>query len=1271
MRTITSLLLKKLFLASLLLGIMGYPFTVSAQITNGNFETLPAFSSWTVVNNATNAWFCGAPGAQAGARGAFISNNGGGTNTYTNTVSQVSHFYQAAVNIPAGQNVLTFNWKASGENNYDFLEVFLVPNGTAINAGIRMGIINRVAGPLRGQSSFQLATVNLGCFSSAQSRTLVFSWVNDGSLGTNPPGAIDNIVLTTNPLPTSGLTCANAVPIPSLPYNVASESTACMGNDYTAVTPGICNGTFAFGEDKVYSYTATGTECISVTLTGTSTDNIGFSVYNGCPGAGGVCIGSGSPAVSNTLSGSVTLPGAGTYYIIIDTSTPIVNASYNLLITSFGAGAANDRPFQAQAIPFNIPIIGNNTCSGNADEPVPTCFMPAGNVLHTVWFSFIAPASGCVKIKTILGTLRNTQIQVFGPVLGSIAAGAGNTLVPRQCNNDEPACGTNVYQNSLITANGLSPGFTYYIMVDGYASQTGSFSIYLIDGGAGCANTFPPTPGQDCASPFPVCKSAINVANPGPQAFGTVCDFPNGVNCLASGERGSYFYRITIAAAGFLEFNIVPNDWPGAPSTAATDYDFAVWRTRTAGVAGPANCGNLGSTAPVSCNYSALGVTGCYSAANFTSPPAFPGFGGAYQQQITVAAGDEYLLNISNFSNSTSGFTLNFSATSPIAFTPPAGGSLLWTGSLSNDWYNPENWGGCAVPNCVYNVVIPSAPTNQPQVTGLTAVCGSIDINIGATLTLAANSQLKVCTNYVNNGNLVANSNSTLLMQSDSVAQNQTMTGAMTGANSIWNLTTNKPSGNSVILNNDLDNLGNVTVNISNSGGGFNAAGRYHKIAGNLTVWYSLAPYGIYSAPSTLEFNGAVTQTYFNRGSLNNVVMNKTGGQLTLGNSGAVDWMLLGGTLTLNWGQISTGLNRVNVINSNPLAVSIGNTNSFVAGNLKRNLLAAGGNYEYPVGSALKGYQRLNFNIIPPHTRTSLQVGFNNTPPAAYPVLGPECVTAVFDQPALDHGLWNIQTVPTTGTTGVFNLTAYPTNFTNAQAGYTVMMKNGLAAWTLEGTCVAASPITAIQRTGMSTLGIGVQFGIAQALTPLPIELLSFDAYPKTKSIALKWITGSEINNKGFEIRRSTRPPAFETIGWVDGHGTTNSNKEYKFEDREVVPNTTYYYRLRQIDFDGRSEDSEIIAAKITGESFFMTVVPNPYSGKTNIAFSLESDAEVTIEVLNTMGQRVSLLHDGLQTKGDYKYDFSAKELGFATGIYTVRVVVDGKYHTRRIIELE
>ncbi|MBK8415821.1 MAG: T9SS type A sorting domain-containing protein [Bacteroidetes bacterium] len=84
-----------------------------------------------------------------------------------------------------------------------------------------------------------------------------------------------------------------------------------------------------------------------------------------------------------------------------------------------------------------------------------------------------------------------------------------------------------------------------------------------------------------------------------------------------------------------------------------------------------------------------------------------------------------------------------------------------------------------------------------------------------------------------------------------------------------------------------------------------------------------------------------------------------------------------------------------------------------------------------------------------------------------------------------------------------------------------------------------------------------------------------------------------------------------------------------------------------------------------------MNVIPNPYSGKTNITFSLESEADVSIEVLNTMGQRVALLDQGMKAKGDYRYDFSAKEKGFATGMYTVRVIVNGEIHSKRIVELD
>jgi len=94
----------------------------------------------------------------------------------------------------------------------------------------------------------------------------------------------------------------------------------------------------------------------------------------------------------------------------------------------------------------------------------------------------------------------------------------------------------------------------------------------------------PEIEGQDCGSPIIVCNQNTQVGDPGFQLFGNNCDFPGaGTNCLYTAERGSAWYQINIASAGNLEFNIIPNDWVGAPSTACTDYDFAVWKIAGSG----------------------------------------------------------------------------------------------------------------------------------------------------------------------------------------------------------------------------------------------------------------------------------------------------------------------------------------------------------------------------------------------------------------------------------------------------------------------------------------------------------------------------------------------------------------------------------------------------------------------------------------------------------------------------------------------------------------
>ncbi|MBK9636443.1 MAG: hypothetical protein IPO63_00970 [Bacteroidetes bacterium] len=146
--------------------------------------------------------------------------------------------------------------------------------------------------------------------------------------------------------------CSNAVPIPSLPFSAVNETTSCTGNDYSNIMLGSCGSYYESGEDKVYVYKATQSECISITLSGASSNSIGYQVYSGCPGVfGTTCIGSNGGANSGTFSSSFVIAFSGNLLFVVDSWAPPTTVSYNLSIASFGTGAPNDLP--CNATPFD------------------------------------------------------------------------------------------------------------------------------------------------------------------------------------------------------------------------------------------------------------------------------------------------------------------------------------------------------------------------------------------------------------------------------------------------------------------------------------------------------------------------------------------------------------------------------------------------------------------------------------------------------------------------------------------------------------------------------------------------------------------------------------------------------------------------------------------------------------------------------------------------------------------------------------------------------
>ena len=138
---------------------------------------------------------------------------------------------------------------------------------------------------------------------------------------------------------------------------------------------------------------------------------------------------------------------------------------------------------------------------------------------------------------------------------------------------------------------------------------------------------------------------------------------------------------------------------------------------------------------------------------------------------------------------------------------------------------------------------------------------------------------------------------------------------------------------------------------------------------------------------------------------------------------------------------------------------------------------------------------------------------------------------------------------------------------------------------------------------------------------PLPIELISFTGHCLSENIMLKWSTASERNNDYFSLERSLDGTSWQIITLVDGAGNSNSIVNYSFIDQELN-NSLSYYRLKQTDFDGIFEYSDIIAqnncSDIVSE---LTIYPNPTNELLNISFSGDISKFISMSISNVLGE--------------------------------------------------
>lgn len=187
----------------------------------------------------------------------------------------------------------------------------------------------------------------------------------------------------------------------------------------------------------------------------------------------------------------------------------------------------------------------------------------------------------------------------------------------------------------------------------------------------------------------------------------------------------------------------------------------------------------------------------------------------------------------------------------------------------------------------------------------------------------------------------------------------------------------------------------------------------------------------------------------------------------------------------------------------------------------------------------------------------------------------------------------------------------------------------------------------------------------------IPVELTSFTAIASTGNVVLNWVTATELNNSGFQVeKRKTKNEGgedWETIGFVNGNGTSTETHTYSFADQNPVGGKSYY-RLKQIDFDGSFEYSNIVEVDFSLPIEFSLEqnYPNPFNPSTSIQYTISSKQNVQLLVYNVLGKEVAILVNEEKPAGNYEVNFDASKL--SSGVYFYQLQAGSFVETKKMI---
>ena len=195
---------------------------------------------------------------------------------------------------------------------------------------------------------------------------------------------------------------------------------------------------------------------------------------------------------------------------------------------------------------------------------------------------------------------------------------------------------------------------------------------------------------------------------------------------------------------------------------------------------------------------------------------------------------------------------------------------------------------------------------------------------------------------------------------------------------------------------------------------------------------------------------------------------------------------------------------------------------------------------------------------------------------------------------------------------------------------------------------------------------------------PLPVEMTAMTAQAGARDVTISWKTSTETDNYGFEVERravpgsptlNIEPGTWNTIGFVQGAGTSTSPKEYSFAD-ESVPPGRYAYRIKQIDQGGSFSYTAALEVEVGLAPKLLKLsenYPNPFNPTTVIEFTIPEDGHVSLRLYDMTGQAVMTMVDEERSAGVY-HQMTINASRLSSGTYFARLEFGGTQLTRRML---